>query len=114
MAAMSTALTEFSDKENNRTWTITGHTVQKPRLAIEKRKLPVGNGGSASTTLSVVYGTVDATSTPLAAKIAFDVTVRYPINGLAADVTAALAVFRDIVASDEFTTMVNTQGYVKP
>lgn len=61
---------------------------------------------------------VDATnenggSTPLPQKVSFSVTIRRPINGTASDVTAALAVFRDVVAGDEFTAMVNTQNYLK-
>jgi hypothetical protein len=37
MAAMSTALTEFSDKENSRTFFYTGHTVTKPKLVLQRR-----------------------------------------------------------------------------
>jgi hypothetical protein len=61
----------------------------------------------------VVYGTEDADGLPLAPKVVFDAGVRYPANGQSSDVTAALAVFRDFVASDEFTTMVTSQAYVQ-
>jgi hypothetical protein len=61
----------------------------------------------------VVYGTTDAEGSPLQSKVAFSASVRYPVNGDSTDVTAALAVFRDLVASDEFTAMVNTQAYIK-
>jgi len=61
----------------------------------------------------VVYGTEDADANPLASKVVFDAGVRFPANGQSSDVTAALAVFRDFVASDEFTAMVNSQAYVQ-
>lgn len=113
MATMSTVLTEFSDRENVRTYIFTGHTVQTPRLVIQKRKIPINGSASAESTLSVVYGTKDASGLPLDSKVAFGANVRYPANGVAADVAAALAVFRDLVNSDEFASLVNSQKYLK-
>lgn len=113
MASFATTITEFSDKENNRTYMVTGHTVQAPRLVIEKRKVPANATANAETHLMVVYGTEDADGLPLASKVVFDAGVRYPANGQSDDVTAALAVFRDFVASDEFTTLVTSQAYVQ-
>jgi hypothetical protein len=113
MASFATTVTEFSDKENNRTYMVSGHTVQAPRLVIQKRKVPTTMSGAAESHLMVVYGTEDAEGLPLASKVVFDAGVRYPANGQSDDVTAALAVFRDFVASDEFTAMVNSQAYVQ-
>jgi hypothetical protein len=65
-------------------------------------------------TIQVISGTQDAVSgLNLSSKILFEAKFRTPVNRVAADVTAALAVFRDIVASDEFTTMTTTQNFVK-
>jgi hypothetical protein len=113
MASFATTITEFSDKENNRTYMVSGHTVQAPRLVIQKRKVPTSMSGSAESHLMVVYGTEDAEGNPLASKVVFDAGVRYPADGQSEDVTAALAVFRDFVASDEFTNLVTSQAYVK-
>lgn len=113
MAHFATTITEFSDKENNRTYMVAGHTVQAPRLVIQKRKVPATSTAVAESHLMVVYGTKDAEDNPLASKVAFDAGVRYPANGQASDVNAALAVFRDFVASDEFAAMVTSQAYVK-
>jgi len=113
MASFATTITEFSDKENNRTYMVSGHTVQAPRLVIQKRKVPATASGVAESHLMVVYGTEDADGAPLASKVVFDASVRYPADGQSSDVTAALAVFRDFVASDEFTAMVNSQAYVQ-
>jgi hypothetical protein len=113
MAAFATTITEFSDKENNRTYMVSGHTVQEPRLLIQKRKVPTTSTGAAESHLMVVYGTTDAEGLPLASKVVFDAGVRYPANGQSDDVTAALAVFRDFVASDEFAAMVTSQAYVQ-
>lgn len=113
MASFATTITEFSDKENNRTYMVAGHTVQAPRLVIQKRKTPASTTSVAETHLMVVYGTNDADGLPLSSKVVFDAGVRYPANGQPGEVTAALAVFRDLVASDQFTAMVNSQAYVK-
>lgn len=113
MPVITTALTEFSDKENARTFTVAGHTVAKPRLLIQKRKVAPSVNGVALDNLSVVYGTVDAASAPVPQKIVFDVEIRRAPSSLAADVTAALALFREVVNSDEFVAVVNSQNYVK-
>lgn len=112
MANFATVVTVFSDSENRRTYAIAGNTVRKPRLLIQKRKVPANSTASSESSLQVVYGTEDAGSNVLPSKIVFDTGVRYPANCLATDVTAALVVFRDFVASDQFTNLVNSQAYV--
>lgn len=113
MAAMSTALTEFADNGNSRTYSYTGHTVQDPKIVIQKRKVPSGNQVIAEDVITVLSGTEDANGDQLEQRVTFAATVRRPIQGIAADVTAALAVFRDIVAGDEFGNTVDTQEHLK-
>lgn len=113
MAAMTTALTEFSDKEDLRVFVEAGHTVQKPQMVIQKRKRASSVEGTAESTITVSHGCEDSNGDLLAGKIAFIVTVRTPVQAIAADVTAAETVFKDIVASDEFMTVVDTQKYLK-
>lgn len=112
MTAMSTVLTEFADNGDSRTYTQEGHTVIKPMLVIQKRKVPVGNQTVAEISVAVISGTVDSESLPVTQKVNFTATVRYPINGASDDVTAMLAVFRDIIAGDEFANAVNTQEWL--
>lgn len=113
MAAMSTSLTELIDNGNSITYFYTGHTVNDPKLVLQKRKVPVGATGVAEDSFSVVVQTDDADGNPLSSKPSFEAKHRRPINGDAADSTAALAVFRDIVASDEFGAMVTNQARLK-
>lgn len=113
MASFTTVMSEYSDSENRRTWAITGHTVQQPMLVIQRRKPASKPEANAESTLSVIYGTADADGNILPSKVGFGANVRYPANGDSADVTAALAVFRDLVASDEFTTLVTSQSYMQ-
>jgi hypothetical protein len=113
MASFTTSISEFSDKENHRTYAVSGHTVAKPKLLIQKRKVPANAESVAESHLLVVYGTTDAESNPLTSKVVFDVGVRYPANGATADIAAAKAVFRDMVASDEFDDLVDSQAYVQ-
>lgn len=113
MASFSTTISEFSDSENRRTYAVSGHTTIKPKLVLQKRKTATSQNGQNEDTLMVVYGTVDADSFPLQSKVVFEANIRRPVNGDAADVTAALAVFRDFVASDQFAAMVTGQVYIQ-
>lgn len=112
MAAMTTVLTEFSNNGNSRTSTVTGHTAIQPKLVIEKRRVPEGNQVISEYSAKVVYATKDADNLVLSNKVSFEAIVRFPIAGTSSDVTAALAVFKDIVQSDDFANSVNTQGWL--
>jgi hypothetical protein len=67
----------------------------------------------AEDSVNVLVATKDVANVVLPQKVSFSVTVRRPINGTAADVTAALATFRDVIAGDEFAATVNSQGWLK-
>jgi hypothetical protein len=112
MAAMSTALTEFADNGNSRTYSLSGHTVSEPQLVIQKRRVPVGDQTVSESVVDVVYATTDADGAIVKSKISFSATVRFPIDGQTTDRDAALAVFRDIVAGDEFANTVGTQEWL--
>lgn len=109
MAAMTTALTEYTDNGNTRVYTYTGHTATEPRLVIQMRKDPSAVGAVLEDTVKVVSSTEDANGELLQSRVTMEAKVRRPNNGIAADVTAILAIFRDIIAGDEFTNTVNTQ-----
>lgn len=112
MSAMSTVLTEFSNKENGRTSTLAGHTALLPKLVIEKHRLAEGNQIMNEYSAKVVETTVDAESLPIPQKVSFEVVVRYPVNGQSSTITAALATFRDIIAGDEFGNSVTTTNFL--
>lgn len=112
MAAMTTVLTLFSEEKNKRTSTYSGHVVSNPKLVIESRRVPDGSQTIMESNVKVVSGIEDSDGTVLSSKVSFEVTVRYPINGTASDVTDALAIFRDIVAGDEFASSVATQNWL--
>lgn len=112
MAAMTTALTEFSDSGNSRVYTYTGHTATEPRLVLQKRKIATSGTSVIEDTFTVVSSTEDAAGDLLASKITFEVKCRRPVNGIAGDVTAALAILRDVVAGDEYGNTVSTQQWL--
>lgn len=112
MAAMTTVLTEFSDKENARTYSEASHTVVKPSYVKQSRKVPVGNQVTIEDRVFVQLATEDVDGAVMPQRVGFAVTVTRPIGHDAADVTAALATFRDIVASDEFSNTVLTQEWL--
>lgn len=112
MAGMTTALTEFANNGNSRTSTYPGHTASEPRLVIERRKVATGATSVLENTIQVLSSTEDSAGEILSSKVLFEAKVRRPVNGITADVTAALAIFRDVVAGDEFTNVVNTQEWL--
>lgn len=113
MAAMTTVLTEFSTQGDSRTYTAPAHTVLKPVLVLQKRKIASGNAVVAEDTITVLQATVDADGAALPQKISFSATTRRPVNGQDADVTAAETLFREIIASDNFANVVDTQEYLQ-
>jgi len=112
MAAMTTALTEFADNGDSRTYTTSGHTASKPKLVIQKRRVPVGNQQMVESTISVIHAPEDSAGAILSNKVAFSAIVRYPLDAIAADITAAETIFKDIVAGDEFLNTVDTQEWL--
>ncbi len=112
MAAMTTALTEFTSSGNSRTFTTSGHTALKPRIVIQKRRVPTGAKSVAEDTFDVIHATVDVDGAVLTEKVMFRVTARRPVAGASADTDAALVILRDLVAGDEFANAVSTQEYI--
>lgn len=112
MAAMSTALTEFSDNGDSRTYTTSGHTVQKGKVVVNNRKVPVGNQTVSEFSCSVVHATENTDGDVLPQKVNMTAVVRIPIDGDTTDVAAALAIFRDIIAGDEFGNSVDTSEFL--
>lgn len=112
MAGQTTALTEFSDNGDSRTYSLVGHTVLKPQIVVQKRRVPSGNQVMSEISVAVIIATDNAASETLTQKVNFSTTVRYPITGTQADIDAALVIFRDIIAGDEFANAVDTQEYL--
>lgn len=112
MASMTTSLNEFSNNGNSRTSTTTGHTAVKPKLVIEKRKVAEGQSSVAEYNFKVVQATQDTDGNILASKVSFEAVARYPLLGSSTEIASALAVFRDIIAGDEFSNSVSTQEWL--
>lgn len=112
MAVMTTVLTEFANNGNSRTSSLAGHTAVKPRLVIEKRRVPEGNQTVIEYSAKVVYATVDDDGAVLSSKVTMEAVVRHPLLGQSADVAAALAIFADIVNGDEFANSITTQEWM--
>lgn len=113
MAAMATSLTEFSTLGDSRVYTYGTHSAMAPKMVLQRRKVPSGNQIVAEDVVTVLQSTTDADGNVLAPRVSITATIRRPITGQAADVTALLAVFRDVVAGDEFANTVSTQEFLK-
>jgi len=113
MAALATELREFSDNGNSRTYTSPGHTSLQPRLVIQKRKIANSSAIVAENDVKVVFGLLDSLGNPLPSKVTFEVTVRSPLIGVgSATHSAALSLFKEIVASDEFADTLLSQNWL--
>lgn len=113
MASMTTVLSEFRDSGDERTYALASHSIAKPRLVLQRRKVAAGSAGSLSEDqISVLYGTENSDGDLLKSRILFTATLRRPFDGAAADVSSALALFREVVASDEFQDVIDKQVWL--
>lgn len=113
MPAMATNLTEFSDKENQRTYVLDSHSSLEPRLVIQKRRVPTGSQVVQEDTVTLLWTTTDSSGAVLPEKVSMEAKIKQPRTGDSADVTSALSIFKDLVLGDEFTTMVTTSKWLK-
>lgn len=91
----------FSDREDQTTFTLTGHTVKKPRLAIFDRKVPVVNGNGTSVPwyrIRIIEGVEDADGNVIPTRITCDLTIRWPLEAAPADVIADIAKLASLVS----------------
>lgn len=116
MAALATTLTGYTDKGDTRIWRTAGHTVVKPKLVMQKRRLPVGNQTTSELTISVLQAAVGEDDMVLPSKVLFSATVRIPTGIKAGETTVAdsLVIFRDVVQSTEFGDALTTFDHIKP
>lgn len=112
MAAMSTVLKTFSDSRNTRTFSSAGHLAIKPSLVVQRRKVPTGNQVILEDSITVIQGVSDSDGVLLPQRASFEFKVRRPLAAVALDVALAEVIFRDIVSSDEFVALVNTQNFI--
>lgn len=112
MPAMTIPLTEFSDSVNSRTFVTTTHTVAKPRVVVQRRKVPNGNSVMLEDTITCVYGTTDSAGDMNPQKVSMEVKVRRPMDAHSDDIDGCLNLLRDIVQSTELETTIDTQKYL--
>lgn len=115
MAVMTTVLKRFTTVGTTKTSRHPSGSLQEPKLVIERVRVPEGNKTVGEYSASVLYAALDADGQVLPSKVAFTVTFRSPVNiGPTETVVAdALALFREIVASDNFATSVNSLDYLQ-
>jgi len=113
MAVMTEILTVFGGVGNTREYSRDAHTVSLPRKVLQRRKVPAQGQVVAEDQVTVLSATTDSSGSRLQETIRFSVSVVRPITGDTAHVADALAAFRDLVNSDEFTNVVNTQEFLK-
>lgn len=113
MPQMATTLLAFSNTGNVMTYAAPQHSVAEPRLVIQKRTIPSSTAGVAQTSLKVVYGTTDAAGAAVAQRISFEMVGRIPVVANDTDTDDAIALIREVVASDEFVVAMKQQLPIK-
>jgi hypothetical protein len=114
MAAMTTALKEYSAVGDSVTYGLTGHVPGNPRLLTQKRRVPSGKQTVASTEFALIFGAVDAEAVVLAERVALNVSARLPINRADdTELDAAIAILRDVVNGDEFVASIKNQFFLE-
>lgn len=115
MATLATALIEFADSGDSRTYTLPLHTVLAPRLLVQKRRVPSGKQVVAESSILLTYAVSDAQDVVLPQRLSTTVVTRAPILMKAGTGIEAvmLAHIRDVINSDEFAAMMSTQNWIK-
>jgi hypothetical protein len=75
--------------------------------------VPSGAQTVLEDTISIISGTVDATGAALPQRASITLTLRRPIDGLAADVSAVQSIIADVIYSDEWANTILTQEFLK-
>lgn len=97
----------YSDSENQVTYILNGHTAEAPKLLIFDRKPSVYQNGQFSiptVRIRVLEGLVDSEDKPLATKITFDLTIRWPHGASTTTIGSRLADLSTVLGSVDFVT----------
>lgn len=109
MAGMTTTLDVQSLNGMNVIYTAPTSTAARPHTVEQKRKLPQGQRTVNEAWLNVKRISEDPDGNALPTPVILGIYVRHDVNCLAADKTAVKTLFREIVASDEFDVLVDSQ-----
>lgn len=96
---------KFSSTEHSVTYTLPGHTSQKPRLVIFDRIVPVTSGKGPripQLRVRVIRGVIDATGALVATRITSEWVTRYPNGALASEIMEDMAVLAAVGGDTAF------------
>lgn len=106
MADMTAALSFYSNVGTTITYTSAGHDLSDAKFMVQKR----GQQGSGQTLykgeVAVVQGAEDSAGDQLPNNLRLTAASSIPIGTIVADIDAAIVLFRDYVASDDFPAAV--------
>lgn len=96
---------KFSATEHSVTYTLSGHTSQKPRLVIFDRVIPVASGKGSrvpQVRVRVIRGVADANGALLSTRITHESVHRYPNGANPLEVIEDMAVLAAICGDTAF------------
>lgn len=94
-----------SNNGNQTTFTLPGHTVSAPYLAIFDRRVPSNSGGATtnpSYRVRFIRGYTDSEGRPLEARALVDINIRWPLASTPASVKELLAVASAALGNVDF------------
>lgn len=103
---------KFSNTEHSVTYTMSGHTSQKPHLVIFDRVVPVTSGKGSripQIRVRVLRGVLGADGTLLATRISEEAVLRYPLGALPSEIKEDIATLAAILSDAEFQDDVATE-----
>lgn len=101
---------EFYGSANNgdqTTFTLPGHSVSTPHLAIFDRKVPTSNGNGYTTPqfrLRIIRGFTTADGEPLETRTVVDANIRWPMEAPLVDVKGMVDVVSQVFGDTTFQT----------
>lgn len=112
MADMTTVLKVHDDGPGRRVFSVDGHSVAAPRLVIQKKTTAATPDGLAKDELQIVYGAFDSDGVPLSSKNALTLNIKRANNARSTEFDQAIALFKEIVASDNLLRICASQDYL--
>lgn len=113
MAEMTTVLVQRSDSADAREFQAPSHSLTTPFTVRQKRVAPKTLTGRATDNVSILRGGVDNTGVALSIPLTMQLGISRQANMSETDLAAAIALFRELVASTNFDAIVRGQSYIQ-
>nr|URG16486.1 MAG: coat protein [Leviviridae sp.] len=95
----------YGSTSDQTTFTLPGHTVAAPRLAIFDRKVPQSNGGKLTNPnykVRIIYGFADVDGNPLESRAVIEANIRWPVAADGSVIEGAIDIMGEMLTNVDF------------